>query len=278
MEIDFFKLHTCTSDYILVNLLYKNQLDQKWFSSLAKKICRRKTGVGANGVIYLVRGDEFSVRLVYRDRRGKEGVLCNDALMCAGRFAFDSGLADQSQIVMETDWGIKAVEVIDSTSFRIDLGPPMATDMISELRDLSDVEVNRRVEIDGRTYIITPLHLQKNAAVVIAGEDGLNISYMGKKIRESQSDPDLVPVFVRIYSREEIAMAGWRVNDLSSAGGAGAVAAVLNGFCDPVLTVNYRRHALFVQWNQLSNHILVTSPAEYVFSGSYYFEEEGFPL
>jgi diaminopimelate epimerase len=84
------------------------------------------------------------------------------------------------------------------------------------------------------------------------------------------------PAFVRVYSREEIAMVRYsrkRPVDNSSMASAATVAAVVNGFADRYVEVHCDGGSLFVQWLDRDNAVYVAGTAEYAFSGSYYFEE-----
>ena len=51
------------------------------------------------------------------------------------------------------------------------------------------------------------------------------------------------------------------------------VASVLNGFTDREVLVHLEGGNLLIQWSGEDNRLYATGPADYVFTGTYYFEE-----
>ena len=81
-----------------------------------------------------------------------------------------------------------------------------------------------------------------------------------------------------VLSREEITVRTWIRSQgelLSSEFGAGAavVASVLNGFTDRDVQVHLSGGNLLIQWSEEDNRLYCSGPADYVFTGTYYYEE-----
>ncbi len=55
---------------------------------------------------------------------------------------------------------------------------------------------------------------------------------------------------------------------------AGLVAAVVSGFTDREVFVHVRGGDIFLQWEERDNHIWLTGPARYVFTGTYDFLDD----
>jgi diaminopimelate epimerase len=85
-------------------------------------------------------------------------------------------------------------------------------------------------------------------------------------------------VFARLLNREEISLRAWRMGSgelLAADGTAGAalVAAVLNGFGERQCLVHLESGNLFVEWSESDNLVYASGAADYVFLGTYYYEE-----
>ena len=70
----------------------------------------------------------------------------------------------------------------------------------------------------------------------------------------------------------------WQVGlgeQLASEGAAcaAAVAAVLNGFGDRQTLVHLEGGNLFLEWSEADNLVYASGPADYVFLGTYYYDE-----
>ncbi|HUZ17899.1 MAG TPA: hypothetical protein VMV68_05895 [Spirochaetia bacterium] len=274
MEIDFYKIQTCRNDFVLISYLYKGEPPSaELLPRIAHTLCDRREGVGANGVIFLVPGIEHPVRISVLLEDGTEAPLHNDALMCVGRFAFDSGVSGGDRIAVESTDGVRTVDFIDSSHFRVRLGVPKTHPGGSDLREQPDAEYQRTVEVDGKRISITPLNLSLPGAVVFSEESSSRLRQLGKGIRGL----GLHPIFCSVYSKDELSVRTWferEPADYSSACAVATVGAVVNGFAERDVVVHCNKHDLYIQWVESPNEVLVTGTADYVFSGTFYFDEE----
>ncbi len=277
MDLAFFKLNVCKNDLILINYINKEHPQISDFPQIAKKMCNRHSGVGGNGVVFLLSGKEHPVKLSYFLPDGTESIICNDALLCTGRFAFDYGITGKDKLFVETISGIQTIEYIDSNNFRIFLGLPKDTNNC-EIIEIPDKEYTLPMKIDDKRWMLTPVYLHKLGCVIFYNR--ISKKYL-KKLSSSLRDVSLfsqtiLPVFVRIFSKDEISINSWffrETIDFSSTAAIALVASVLNGFSDREAIVNCNHSYLYAQWIHSSNKVYITGSAEYTFSGSYYFDE-----
>ncbi len=280
MELDFYKIHTCQNDLILISYLYNREPPPlERFPKIARAMCNRHLGVGANGLVVLLPGTEHPVQMHVFRPNGQTARVHNDALLCMSRYAFDSGVAGGTNVAVECSDGVRTVDFIDSSNFRISLGSPTSIESDAELKELPDGEYQQTIEIEGRRLPVTPIQIQYPAAVVFSGDAGrTKLMRLSRSIRHSpEFEATMHPIFCRVYSKDEIEVHTWfkrEAIDYSSAAGIATVGSVLNGLTDREAIVHCNRQELYVQWVQSSNEVLVTSAAEYLFSGTYYVEEE----
>ncbi len=281
MNIEFLKLQTCRNDYILIDLLRIGPFQEKLMSGLARAMCRRHTGVGANGIIFLQKGEEFKISLRVFQPNGSESFAYHDPLVCAARFAFDSGLMEKSRITLETVQGKQEILAIDSSNFRLGLGIPLSPFSREPLVESSNVSYISTFTMRGRRYSLTQVQLLIPGVVYFL--ESVRPNRLKALNRRLQSLEDahsaFQPVFTTVFSRDEVvirALFGTRQPDYASAIGIGMVASVLNGFTDREVIVHCNSARCYAEWLERNNQVMVSMPAEYLFSGSYYFDESAY--
>ena len=75
------------------------------FSDVAKKLCDRHFGVGADGFIVLLPSGVADIRWLFYNSDGSEASMCGNGTRAAGLYAFLNGLAKES-LSLETGAGI----------------------------------------------------------------------------------------------------------------------------------------------------------------------------
>ncbi|MEJ2190629.1 MAG: diaminopimelate epimerase [Acidobacteriota bacterium] len=89
---------------------------------LAVRLCDRRRGVGADGVLALEPVEDGRVRLVYRNADGSLAPFCANATRCAARAAVEL-LSAPPHIVVETGWGAIPAQV-NGTEVTLELPAP----------------------------------------------------------------------------------------------------------------------------------------------------------
>src|SRR5262245_51665044 len=117
--IPFVKAEALGNDFILVEQTPKTPSDQ---SGLAKRICHRYFGVGADGLILWTRsGATFKLRIINRD--GSEAECSGNGLRCVAAYLMESGRWPQDEIRLETISGTYTLRRTGS-EYEADMGMP----------------------------------------------------------------------------------------------------------------------------------------------------------
>jgi diaminopimelate epimerase len=89
-----------------------------------RRLCRRGTGVGADGVLFVFPDGRGRVAADYRNADGSVGRFCGNGTRCAARFAVLKGLAPENLIV-RTGWG-DVPSRVEGTHVTLQLPEPVA--------------------------------------------------------------------------------------------------------------------------------------------------------
>jgi diaminopimelate epimerase len=119
--MNFIKLQATGNDFVLIDGRSMKQLD---WSALAKAMCHRHYGVGADGILLILpsKKADFYMRMFNPD--GSEAEACGNGLRCAARYAKDNGLAKGPEIKIETPAGIKRARIKGSKNIQVAMGKP----------------------------------------------------------------------------------------------------------------------------------------------------------
>lgn len=129
----FVKAHACGNDFLIV----EEEVEESRLSKVARQLCERHTGVGADGVEYLSLGDNgaFAIRLFNAD--GSEGELSGNGTRCVGAF-----LAQQEEsdcISIRTHAGVRHCRILkrDHPRYRIamEMGVPRVANKSVVIQD-----------------------------------------------------------------------------------------------------------------------------------------------
>ena len=99
-------MHGAGNDFIIIdNRFYNFSGDE--LSEIAKRVCRRRFAIGADGILALSSPDrpENAYRMVYYNADGSRGSMCGNGARCLARFARDAGI-DRGELQFESDAGV----------------------------------------------------------------------------------------------------------------------------------------------------------------------------
>lgn len=263
MRIGFTKMHGAGNDYIYVNTMEYPITNPE---SLAVRWSASHTGIGSDGLVLIgdsVRGD-FSMRIFNAD--GSEAKMCGNASRCIGKYLYESGLTEKTDIALETLSGIKQLKlevnprhVVESVT--VDMGEPSG---------LSKVGL-------GSSYI-----WQEGVAVsmgnphlVVFVDDVMEVDLetLGARLERHPLFPNRVNVeFAQRLDESHIRMRVWeRGSGVTRACGTGAcataAAAVFLGLGSRRMEVCMDGGSLQLHWDEHSGHMWMKGPAVTVFSG-----------
>jgi len=231
--------------------------------SLARAMCHRHTGVGADGlVLYTLRDRGATMRLLNAD--GSWSELSGNGLRClAALVAHLQGLQVGAAITIDSDAGVKTLDLLGHTGrrfdFRADLGQPV---------DIRQVQI----PVLGETITATVLRTGNPQCVILGplpGDD--RFAALGAALSTHPSFPEGTNVeFAEVEAADRVRILIWErgVGPTSSSGTgstAAAVAAAAHGGAARVVEVIAPGGSQRVEWSDAGAYL--TGWAELVMDG-----------
>jgi diaminopimelate epimerase len=266
----FTKMHGCSNDFVLTH----EPVDSNALSAATPRLCNRRTGVGADGVILLQPSQRATLRMRIFNADGSEAEMCGNGIRCAFRYAVAHGLASGQRIEFETGAGIIVTEEADGL-VRVDMGKP-----VLRARDIPvaldfDIVKEYPLDIDGRQLRFTAVSMGNPHAVFHVDElsDAL-VLQTGRKVECHPLFPRRVNAeFVTVLGRDRVRMRVFErgVGETMACGTgacAVAVAGILTGRHDHAVWVELPGGELHIEWSgSVSDSVFMTGPAVTVFEG-----------
>ena len=273
----FTKMQGIGNDYIYVNCFEEQVVNPE---QLSVRLSDRRFGIGGDGLILIMPSQiaDFKMRIVNAD--GSEAMMCGNGTRCIGKYVYEHGLTNKTHITLETNSGIKYLELHCTgdqvTSVTVDMGKAILTPReIPVESDSQEPFVAKPVQVGDRLERLTCVSVGNPHAVVFCDRvEDLDLEKLGPLFEHHAIFPDRVNTeFVRVIGDHTLQMRVWeRGSGETLACGTGAcattVAAVLNGYCpqgEPIL-VKLRGGDLTITY-QADGTVMMTGPAEEVFQG-----------
>lgn len=277
MNMKFTKMHGCGNDYVYVDCT--NEMIENP-SEVSKYVSDRHFGIGSDGLILICSSETADFRMAMYNADGSEGAMCGNGIRCVAKYVYDKGLTDKKNISIETNSGIKELELTVEDGkvslVKVNMGAP-----ILKAKDIPvDVDTEKCIDsdinVDGKDYKITCVSMGNPHAVTFIDEDvkTFPIEKIGPKFENHPMFPDRVNTeFVQVLNRHEVNMRVWeRGSGETLACGTGTcatvVACVLNGLTDDEVTVHLLGGDLFIKYDRENDTVWMTGPAVIAFEGT----------
>ena len=124
MNINFVKTEGAGNDFILVDMIDEKEPGIQW-PVFAKKACRRKRGVGADGVLVLEDSQNADFRMRIFNPDGSEAEMCGNGARCCAYYYFRKKTTDNTKF--ETMAGVMKAEAGSGNNVRLLMTSPVDT-------------------------------------------------------------------------------------------------------------------------------------------------------
>jgi diaminopimelate epimerase len=263
-RIGFVKAHACGNDFLIV----EESLAHNKHAAMARKLCSRNTGIGADGIEFLDRRTDGTLFLRLFNADGSEAELSGNGTRCvAAWLASSEGL---QQVALGTHGGIRTCRLIrrDGPNYWIEsnMGIPRVVPCSIEISGVDSPIPGAMVNVGNPHFVLFTDHEDFSS-------HGLNWPVLGAKISVDPLFPFGTNVeFVRILSPTEIAFrifergCGPTTSSGTGACAASAASMVLRDVARE-LSVIAQGGTQQVVWPANDTEMLLTGPAEIICTG-----------
>ncbi len=277
--IRFSKYHGCGNDFIL---LTENEAAGRPYTELAKQICHRQLGIGADGMI-IVRQDPLEMIIFNSD--GSGAPMCGNGLRCFAAYCYEEGICTEEIYSVKTMAGTMGIRVVSREPFlvEINMGMPdfdpkrcgIKTDQESFLKQKLQLN-NGQIEVSScfMGTIHTVVWLEQMEITKLEKLKQADLEKLGEEISNHPVFVEKTNVnFVQILDRKTLKLMTYeRGAGMTFACGTGACASVVIGAmedrCDKEALVLLPYGQLHIV-QKTDDIVMMTGPAARIAQGGY---------
>lgn len=271
----FAKYHGIGNDFVMLADV-EDRLELT--AALARRLCDRRFGIGADGVIRVGPGtDGAELFMDYVNSDGSIGEMCGNGIRCLAVFARAEGLTDSTDVKVGTRAGLKLVQLLDDGRVRVDMEPPILAPDRIPVRWQGPDALHARLELDGEVIEMACLSMGNPHAVLFTDDvEGAPVATLGPRLEQHDLFPQRTNAeFVEVLAHDRIRMRVWeRGSGETLACGTGACAAAvasrLLAGTDERVTVGLPGGELEVEWRgslEDDAPVFLTGPVAKAFEG-----------
>ncbi|MHC4450909.1 MAG: diaminopimelate epimerase [Planctomycetota bacterium] len=268
----FTKMHGAGNDYVYVDGFEESVVDAP---ALARAVSDRHRAIGSDGLILLLASDQADVRMEMYNADGSRAQMCGNGIRCLAHLARDRGRAEGPIVRVETDCGIKEVELLTDAA-RVSMGAPALDPATLPVELPGPRVIEHEVAVLDATLAITCVSMGNPHAIVYVDDvDGFHVARYGAALSNSAIFPERTNVeFVQVLAPDRVRQRTWeRGSGETLACGTGAcavcVAGVLTGRSERRIHNELRGGELLLEWPDDDESVIMTGPVATVFTGEW---------
>jgi diaminopimelate epimerase len=248
---------------------------------MAVQMCDRHFGIGADGVIFALPGQEgtdYSMRIFNSD--GSEPEMCGNGIRCLARFIaeLEGSETPGRSYRISTLAGVISPTIEAQAEVTVDMGMPFLTaaEIPTTLGKPTDKVIERPLQVAGKSWLVTCVSMGNPHCITFVEDvQGIDLKSIGPQFERHPVFPQRTNTeFIQVIRPDYLKMRVWeRGAGITLACGTGAcasvVAAALTERGERRCTVELPGGCLHVHWQEEDGRIYMTGPAQRVFTGNY---------
>ena len=274
--MDFVKMHGLGNDFVFIE---DKTGQDKDYTALARAMCNRHTGIGADGLIVIVDSRVADVRMRIINSDGSEAEMCGNGIRCFAKYVYDSGIIEKKQFTVETPAGIMEITVgADNKAelITINMGSPSFNRSEIPMEGADGRVLNEDLCVDGENWKITSLLMGVPHTVTYVDDvDTVDIEKIGPLFEKHEAFPKHTNInFAQQMDDRTVKVRTWeRGAGATLACGTGscsvAVASFLNGRTGREVDIQLPLGILHIEYREEDGNVYMTGPAAVSFTGTW---------
>jgi diaminopimelate epimerase len=272
-ELRFAKYEGTGNDFVMVVDL---EDERPITAEEAARLCDRRFGIGADGLIRIVRSGDAALFMDYRNADGSVAEMCGNGVRCVAALARDAGLIDMTAFDVATRAGIRRVDLLADGRISVEMGHPAFAKSAIPMRGPAwETFLAEPFDIGGGTTVKASALSMGNPHLVLLIEDDpdrYHVSHIGPALEHHELFPEGTNVEFAHVTNEAIVTRVWERGSgeaMACGSGACAVAVAANeaGLAPARTMVRFPGGELEVERRE-DGEVLLTGPASRVFEGA----------
>ena len=276
--MDFVKMHGLGNDFVFIE---DKTGQDKDYTVLARAMCNRHTGIGADGLIVIVDSRVADVRMRIINSDGSEAEMCGNGIRCFANYVYDSRIIEKKQFTVETPAGIMEPEITVGADNKaelitINMGRPSFNRSEIPMEGTDGRVLNEDLGVDGENWKITSLLMGVPHTVTYVDDvDSVDIEKIGPLFEKHEAFPKHTNInFAQQMDDRTVKVRTWeRGAGATLACGTGscsvAVASFLNGRTGREVDIQLPLGTLHIEYREEDGNVYMTGPAAVSFTGTW---------
>lgn len=276
--MDFVKMHGLGNDFVFIE---DKTGQDKDYTALARAMCNRHTGIGADGLIVIVDSRVADVRMRIINSDGSEAEMCGNGIRCFAKYVYDSGIIEKKRFTVETPAGIMEPEITVGADNKaelitINMGRPSFNRSEIPMEGAEGRVLNEDLCVDGENWKITSLLMGVPHTVTYVDDvDTVDIEKIGPLFEKHEAFPKHTNInFAQQMDDRTVKVRTWeRGAGATLACGTGscsvAVASFLNGRTGREVDIQLPLGTLHIEYREEDGNVYMTGPAAVSFTGTW---------
>ena len=190
-ELRFAKYEGTGNDFVMVVDL---EDERPITAEEAAQLCDRRFGIGADGLIRIVRSGDAALFMDYRNADGSVAEMCGNGVRCVAALARDAGLIDMTAFDVATRAGIRRVDLLADGRISVEMGHPAFAKSAIPMRGPAwETFLAEPFDIGGGTTVKASALSMGNPHLVLLIEDDpdrYHVSHIGPALEHHELFPE----------------------------------------------------------------------------------------
>ena len=279
MNIKLTKMQGCGNDFVILNYEEFQKFGLE-MSEVAKKLCNRNFGIGADGLIIPnTNCSDADIGWFFYNSDGTTAQMCGNGMRCFAKYVYDKKIIDKNKFKVKTLAGIIEPEVLTNGNVKVNMSKPILES--EKIPFVPNNNLNYKISVKDKIFEGNAISMGNPHFVIFCNKEDKPIELAkeyGPIIENSAEFPEKTNVeFIKVYSPDSIELAVWeRGCGITLACGTGAcasvVAGILNGLLNNNVEVKLSGGFVKINWEGSKENtdvdVFMTGPAEYVFEAT----------
>ena len=107
--MNFIKMQGLGNDFILIEDTEELLIERE--EELAKQVCNRRFGIGADGLVIIRKSSIADAKMVIINSDGSRANMCGNAIRCFSKYLYEVKNINKNKLYIETGDGVKPVDL-----------------------------------------------------------------------------------------------------------------------------------------------------------------------